>query len=246
MRADLSNAIGAVEWGESQLPILASRFRTWEAENVQLMAVDLNSPFGKIAAIASAKENLPAIFHAEVGAIIGTFRSALDLLGAALAARNGISPSRDTHFPVFRSLQDMIDPLDGIERKKWLSAAEISIIKSLRPYEGGNDLLWSLHQLDILRKHERLIICVANPRIDFAVGKGLHFPSYLLSDAPNLEDKPKMFEYPRDAPKPQAQISVDITFDEISLPAVYRKSLLPTLVDFQGLVQGIIDLFDKD
>ena len=32
-----------------------------------------------------------------------------------------------------------------------------AIIKTFKPYQGGNELLWSLHQLDIMRKHRRLI-----------------------------------------------------------------------------------------
>jgi hypothetical protein len=245
MRADLSNAIGAVEWGESQLPILSNRLLAWEATNVELVAADLNPPFGNISAIASAKEDLPPVFHAELGAIIGSFRSALDLLGAALAVRNGISPSRDTHFPVFRSLQDMIDPLDGIQRKKWLSAAEVSIIKSLCPYEGGNEAIWSLHQLDILRKHERLITCMVYPRLDYVVGQRIGFPDGMLNiPTHNLKDKPVLFVYSRDAPKPEAQLSIQIVFDEIGIGAVHRKPVFPVLVELQDFVRETILRFD--
>ena len=245
MRADLSDAYAAIEWGESQFPVIAGRFRDWEAANVQLVPVDLNPPMRKMAAVARAKEPLPGVFHAEIGSIIGSFRSALDLLGAAMAARNGKAPSRDTHFPIFRSQQDMIDPLEGIEGKKWLSAAERKIIKSLLPYDGGDDLLWSLHQLDILRKHERLVTCVVNPQIVYAAGRGMVFPSRSIHDPFDLKDEPVLFEFPGDAPQPDAQLSVQVTFNEIGFSAVYRQPLLPTLVDFANLVRQIIGLFDR-
>lgn len=244
MQPDLSGAIGAVEWGESQLPILSSRLRAWEAENVQLTAVDLNPPCGKMVAVASAKAPPSPILQAEVGAIIGSFRSALDLLCAALAARNGTSPSPDTHFPIFRSHQEMIDPKDGVEGKKWLSTTEIRLIKSLHPYEGGNNLLWALHRLDILRKHERLIACSDIPRIDYAFGRDLTFPTRALDDVPSLKDKPQMFEFPRDRAKPDAQMSVQVTFDEIGLTAVYRRPVIETLDDFARLAHTIIERFD--
>lgn len=51
----------------------------------------------------------------------------------------------------------MIDPLAGIEGKRWLSKRERATIKSLKPYPGGDDAIWPLHRLDILRKHHRLI-----------------------------------------------------------------------------------------
>jgi len=44
----------------------------------------------------------------------------------------------------------MIDPLHGIEGKKWLSKGEQAMIKALKPYKGGDHTLWPLHQLDIL------------------------------------------------------------------------------------------------
>lgn len=245
MRGDLLDAYAAVEWGESQFPILMGRFRTWEAQNVRLRAVDLNPPTGKLVAVASAEEDLPAIFHAEVGAIIGSFRSALDLLAATLARRKGVPPSSDTHFPFFRSREAMLHPSQGIKRKKGLSAADVAVIESLAPYDGGNKFLWSLHQLDILRKHERLIACVVDPRIDYAIGRGLAFPAaHSLRDAPRLEDKPQMFEYPRHTPKPEAQISVEVTFDEASLASVHREPLFQTLVEFGELVRHIVGLFD--
>lgn len=245
MRADLIDAVGTVEWGEAQLPLFAKRFHTWWATNVQLAPMDLNPPFGNMSAIVSAKEDLPAVFHAELGAIIGSFRSSLDLLAATIAKRNGIVPSHDTHFPVFRSWQDMIDPLTGLEAKKWLSSADILIIKSLDPYEGGNEALWALHQLDILRKHEKLIACTVHPRLDYVIGKGISFPGSMTNiPVYDLKDKPVLFVYPRNAPKPEAQYSIDIVFDEVSIPVVHRKPVFQCLATFKNSVSDIIGRFD--
>lgn len=244
MRDDLLDARAAIEWGESQLPILAGRFREWEASNFQWVPVDLNPPHGKMAAVADAKSPLPAIFHAEIGAIIGSFRSALDLSCAALALRSGVRPSTDTHFPFYISHQESLDPKYGIEGKRWLSTRDKKIIKSLCPYEGGNGLLWSLHQLDILRKHERLITTLVNPRINLIRGKGNTAPEYRLDDMPGLENKPVMFEYPRSEPKPDCYFSRLITFNEISLPAIYRRPFLEVLDEFGKLVAGVVDMFD--
>lgn len=246
MRNDLEDAIGAVDWGKSQLPILGNRFAAWQATSVQLTAEELNPPSNRLAAVASAKEELPPIFHAELGAIIGSFRSALDLLAAALAARNGVSPSSNTHFPIFRSHQDMIDPLEGLEGKKWLSSSEVAVIKSLGPYEGGNEILWALHQLDILRKHERLIATAIYPHFDYVLGQRVSFPDGMVNvRLRNLKDKPVLFTYPRDVPQPEAQLSLQIVFDEIGLICVDRKPVFPVLISFQNLVTEIIDRFSR-
>jgi hypothetical protein len=75
----------------------------------------------------------------------------------------GVKPSADTHFPIFGSEQEMIDPVTGIEGKNWLSKRGRAAIKALKPYEGGDYAIWPLHQLDIRRKHERLIFANVDP-----------------------------------------------------------------------------------
>jgi hypothetical protein len=108
--------------------------------------------------VAHQHSPLPLIFNVWAGMIINSLRSALDLLSAALAKRNGQNPSADTHFPIFGCEMDMmIDPLTGIEGKKWLSKRERATIKALKPYRGGDYTIWPLHKLDILRKHVRLL-----------------------------------------------------------------------------------------
>ena len=64
----------------------------------------MNPQTGKKAMVAREKEPIPLIINAEVGAIINSLRSGLDLVAAALAARNGMAPSDKTHFPVYRSI----------------------------------------------------------------------------------------------------------------------------------------------
>ena len=240
MQGDLSDSRAAIAWGESQLPILAGRIRSWEADGLKVVPIDPNPQSDKKLAIVRIEQPLPDIIHAEVGVIIGSFRSSLDLLGATLALRRGIIPNREHHFPIFRSLYDFIDPLDGIENKKWLSPTDIKIIKALRPYNGGNDLLWSLHQLDILRKHERLIAAIFSIHSFAVFGRGIQFH---IRDFSDLKDETVLFEFPRNEPQPKVQLSIEIIFDEVGL-SVYREPLLVTLVDFAHMATGIVDSFD--
>src|SRR6266478_4126248 len=142
----------------AQIPVLRERFLSWHRLGPYEMIVEPHADSGYEVLIARRRFPLDPLIVGDAGAIINSTRSALDLLAAALAARNGVKPSHKTHFPIFRSEQEMIDPLEGIEGKKWLSQSERASIKALQPYQGGDKFLWPLHQLDILRKHERLII----------------------------------------------------------------------------------------
>lgn len=245
MKDDLSDARAAVAWGESQLPILAGRIRGWEATDLQVVAVDHESQPSKKLAVVRIKQPLPDIIHAEVGAIIGSFRSSLDLLCAALALRKGIRPSEDTYFPIFRSVLDMIDPREGIEnkqRRRWLSDSECKILKSYEPYQGGNDLLWSLHRLDIMRKHERMIAATFYVQSLSVFGRGMAYRD--TRDFPYLKHETVLFEFPINVPQPEVNFSIDIIFDEAGL-SVNQRPLLVTLIDFARMATDIIERFDS-
>jgi hypothetical protein len=157
MRDDLLDAQAAVDWAVTQIPLFQSAFLEWRKGDPYELIKEPDPNGSGYAVIAHLRFPLPLTFNAWAGAIIGSLRGALDFVAAALAQRNGHNPSADTHFPVFQTEMDMIDPLTGIEGKKWLSKRERATVKTLKPYAGGDNTIWPLHKLDILRKHQRLI-----------------------------------------------------------------------------------------
>lgn len=240
MPSDLLDAEAAIEWGISELPLVAQRFHAWRQANTGLSYVQTEG--GKKIAVFRKKGELPSIVNAGVGSIINSFRTSLDLLAAALAVRNGVAPSRATHFPIFSSFEAFSDPRQGMESKKWLSKSELSILKSLSPYNGGDPLIWALHQLDILRKHERLLFVLANPSRLLMVGTGER-PKILFSRSQPLEDKTPLFELSADAPEPETDIEFDIFLEEPTLPGIHRQPLFVLLNEFRRTTTAIIDRF---
>jgi hypothetical protein len=156
MRDDLLDAQAAVDWAVAQIPLLQEGFLDWQRRNPYRVVQERDPDTGQDIAV-TYDQPFPLTFNAWTGAIINSLRSGLDLLAATLATRNRVKPNEGTHFPIFWSEQEMIDPLHEIEGKKWLSQSERASIKALNPYKGGDDTLWPLHRLDILRKHERLL-----------------------------------------------------------------------------------------
>lgn len=241
MRADLLDAYAAVEWGETELPLLTNKFHAWRQTDTEI-AYSHSEP-GKKVAVFRKKGELPSIVNAGIGSIINSYRTALDILAAALARRNGISPSSDTHFPICANAKAFAERCKRIERKKWLSKSELSILKNLSPYNGGDPLIWTLHQLDILRKHERLIYVLAEPAGLITVGTGVS-PKFLISPSLPLEDKTPLFELPADAPEPKTGLDFQILFKELALPAVHGRPVFVALADFRRTAAEIIGLFD--
>src|ERR1700730_4888861 len=157
MRDDLLHAQASVDWPVSQFPAFKTQINAWLQFNLEVVIKDPDPDIPYDLVVVAEKEPLPLAFHVEAGAYINTLRSSLDILASALYARNRMSENTEAHFPIFRSWVDFIDPVEGLEVKKWCPLAERAIIKPLKPYDGGNKPLWSLHQLDIMRKHRRLL-----------------------------------------------------------------------------------------
>ncbi|MBM3545969.1 MAG: hypothetical protein FJX54_03370 [Alphaproteobacteria bacterium] len=157
MRDDLLDAQASVDWAVAQIPVLERRIADWMGSRPYELVMEDDPKTGEKLMVAYLRATLDPLAVVEAGAIINAIRSSLDLVAASLARRNGKPPSKNTHFPIFRSIHDFADPLEGIESKEWLSKSEIAKIKALRPYHGGDPCLWLPHQLDILRKHKRLI-----------------------------------------------------------------------------------------
>ena len=163
MRDDLLDAQASVDWAVAQIPLVQQSLIEWQGGHPYLISREADPQSDGDIVVAIQQTPLPLTFNAWMGAILNSLRSSLDLLAASIAARNGEKSNSWRHFPIFDSLYEMIDPvrgIDGSERKKWLSENERAAIKALNPYKGGDETIWTLHQLDILRKHERLISAV--------------------------------------------------------------------------------------
>jgi len=158
MRDDLLDAKAAVDWANAQIPVLQERFIAWQRLRPYEIVEepDPNDIDWKLL-IAYPKIPLDPLIQGDAGAIINSIRAALDLLMSALIKRNGKKPNSDAHFPIRKSADDFLAAIIVMEGKKWVSPTEATAIKRTKAYKGGDHFLYALHQLDILRKHERLL-----------------------------------------------------------------------------------------
>ena len=102
------------------------------------------------------REEVPPEFSTSIGDVIHNLRAALNLMACELVRLNGQNDS-DVCFPFSRSEADFHP---AIKRCKFdqASAEAIALLKSLKPYRGGNDALRAVHDLDVMDKHRALIL----------------------------------------------------------------------------------------
>jgi hypothetical protein len=245
MRDDLPDAQAAIDWAVAQIPLLQQGFVEWQRRNPYSVVQERDPDTGENIAV-TYDQPFPLTFNAEVGAIINSLRSSLDLLAAALATRNGVKPSNRTHFPIFDSLHTMIDPLEGIEGKKWLSKSERTAIKALNPHKGGDDTLWPLHRLDILRKHERLLSTSPDVKGFLMMGRHMHVGG--TKAIKRLENKTVLLGLARgeilNATQGNTLLATFITFREPSL-GLNDEEVATLLRKFATRVTEVIARFDS-
>jgi hypothetical protein len=243
MRDDLLDAKASVDWAFAQLPSLAERIKSWLAENVKIRLEDTEPPPEHERVVALAKADLPRSFNVEVGAYLNAIRSSLDILATALAYR--VPKPDDAYFPTARSADAfMSGRYKGYEFVKRLPEAPRKIIELLKPYKEGNDTLWALHDLDIMRKHRRLIYADVRPIAIAKVSGAFREFRPAHSDWRLRANEETEIGFLRRARPPEGEIKFipHVSFAETGFAA--RKPIGAVLAEFAGVADSIIGLFD--
>jgi hypothetical protein len=82
-------------------------------------------------------------------------RDVLDLAGYGLAVASGAVDPQHTNFPFAPNAVKFEEQVRG--RCKDLPDDIVMLFRSLKPYKGGNDLLWALNCMAVTDKHKLLI-----------------------------------------------------------------------------------------
>jgi hypothetical protein len=166
------------------------------------------------------------------GDIIQNLRSSLDHLAYQLVLVNGNQPTPRTAFPICEDCatykRDKIRKIEGMRD----DAKEA--IDRLKPYRGGNDLLWKLHSLNNIDKH-RLLFTVSEDVVFEADWIGSPFGFLLKASDPNFLG---IFDR-----KTEDEIQLEIS-KTVSNPQILQgDSLLPTLHQMVDAVEDLIFSF---
>jgi hypothetical protein len=174
MREDLLEAIASVDWVEARLPALDEQIKSWLDDNIEIVFVDTPEPATHDVIVAREKDLLPLEFNITAGAYINVLRSALDILAFAIGKREIVLNPDTIYFPVADSEADFVaGNYKGSEFVRQLSADSRSIIEKFLPYRGGHEGIWATHDLDIMRKHKRLLTVYVRPASWRVTGWGI-------------------------------------------------------------------------
>lgn len=198
--------------------------------------------------VIRVQEQIPDDFAAIIRDVIHNLRMALDLLACGLVRVNG-GDVQDVYFPFCRNGNDF----ENIIKQRHIDRASpdiVDIFRRLEPYKGGNDALIAIHDLAMSDKHK-----IANPCFYFtgipncliARPDGSPFFSLTSCWIGPIKDGLTICRFPR---RVLQGVSVgqrfkgrfEITFGDEQ--AFHRQSIIPTLYELAGLVDGIVKTFE--
>lgn len=204
------------------------------------------------------KEPVPSCFSGIIGDIVHNLRAALDQLTWQLVIVNKQQPRRRTGFPIGGSVKEFES--DAAGKVKGVSTRAYRILRRLKPYKGGREFFWLIHELDRLDKHKSIIPVGAAYR-HFIMTAIMHppwaeepirFPPIAIRPADRqypLQDGAAIFALRADARKANAEFQQDYQFTfEVAFgegQIVDGEPILPTLQQLTNLVERVVDIFDR-
>ena len=166
MRDDLRDALVPVKWAEAQIPILHDRLKAWNDRNpYEIVPEEYPDDPEWETLVAYLEKPLDPLIVGDIGAIINSVRTALNLLMAAILARHGHKPKRAVDFPICVAESEFLRRVNVLEIEYGLSPVEAGRLKNTRAFNGGDRVLFHIATLDNMRKHERLLRVEPSPLV---------------------------------------------------------------------------------
>ena len=194
-----------------------------------------------------------------VGEALHNIRTPLDNVLSAIAERNGGS-SDGVAFP-FNNSANAFEKHSLPRQRKLLPAGAIEIIVEAKPYPGGNDLLWSMNELNRLDKHRADLVSFAHQRaflwthimvfngdaliLGDRAGTHMTVPGYIPSPRPPRRDNEVEFFTGRPGVHFEIGIEplVDIEFGRIV--ALRREPVAAILRRMRDLSEDLLQKFAR-
>jgi hypothetical protein len=218
---------------------MQERIINWRRSKPYTVVIDPDTKLGEKLYRFRNIRPLDPIVHAEAGAIIHSIRSSLDVLACTLAARNGCQDSRSTYFPIGKSSADFLSK-NFMEKIKRLSQVDRQVIIDLQPYPGGKgDTLCRLHEMDLTRKHRRLLNTFVSPRGVFL--GGLQKATYTVPGRIEFDEEAVFITTPSTAPDGNPTVNLHVSFDEAGVPS--NTDISQPIREFASAATAIINLF---
>jgi hypothetical protein len=187
------------DWAVKHVDKFKVAHREWRDANPIAVRTEKNPESGEVTYYVENVPTVPSSLPLIAGDALQCFRGALDYLACGLV--EVVTP--DTKFPIAHNADAYKSSLGRLV--PGFRGEALETLNRIRPYQGGDLLLWQLHRLNIIDKHRLLLaVCVVNPMKRFPPNQALPQDSTLVEQ---VICKPKdgiqiVVHFVKDAPIP--------------------------------------------
>lgn len=140
--------------GRQHIAELEAEITAYLKDDPHAMLLQLDTRNGAYRIALKCRRGVPGAFSTIFGDAVHNFRTALDILANDLVALSGAQPEK-VYFPFGKDIAGFETELKA---KMGTAAPDIQdIVRSFKPYIGGNEVLRAMHDLDIGDKHIAII-----------------------------------------------------------------------------------------
>lgn len=247
-----------IERAKRHIRELAAEVQTFLASQPYEIFAEDDASAGQRHYKVRVKACVPAEWSMIIGDVIHNARSALDLLMVEVV--KFCDPNRVSYNHVYFVIRESKEEFEKAlpEKIKGASAEARRIIEDLKPYKGGDEAFYMLHQLDVADKHKAIIpvgaahrnvtVDIAKPMREAFPDMAGNLPPTLIALRPAnrqfpLQDGATVFTTGVDGPfNDDAQITIEIAFGEGQI--LEGEPLDPALAQIIQFVEGVIDVFE--
>ena len=242
MKAELEDALVPVKWADAQIPTLQQRLIDWNRSGPYEVIIEPDPQRSdRELLVAYLKKQLDPLIIGDVGAIINSVRTGLDLMMAAVVGRHGVVTDRAPGFPIRTKPADFYDALQELETEHGISIDEALAIKRTKAYNGGDHVLVHIRDLDNLRKHQRILVVKPIPtQVDITQ---IYMVERIMTHS-HAQNKTTLYRIPAGTFRPtkgNTNLSAEIFLNETA-PIGVRPALVAVRV-YVERVKALIDGF---
>lgn len=240
MADDLKDHFDRLDWVRTELrTVLTKEVDDFQYGNPCRIDVKIDLIQRQKFLVATDIKPVPKSIQIRTGVLKNEMRAILDSLVCILAARNGATSFRRMAFPIADDIAEFLKPEMQRNIAK-LSATDQSLIATLKPYSGGNDLLYALHVNDRTRKHQRLLLTTAKAAGGVITAGSINRGDQFFTGG-DLVEGTVLAKLALDS-FPEMKASASVTFSEPAFLA--GKELIPNLYDISREVEAALKVFN--
>ena len=215
--------------------------------NPYRLVVEENTDTGGYNLTMRVKEKIPCSWPSIIGDVIHNLRSALDLMIFEIVSPHTNNTDK-IQFPFCSGVNGLEDTITN-RQINFAGDKVVNIVRSLKPYPGGNDLLYAIHDLDIMDKHKGIIVAstiMGIPNFTLIDDNGAVKAGFYNCRVGPVEDGRVAMSLPVIQ---NLKIGQDFkpTFEVIFHEGLFRrKPVLPSLSEMAEFVNKTIGVFESE